>query len=43
MQMAAAVVEAVEPAAVRQLGLDQVFEFVVVLLQLAAGTRSASN
>ncbi len=38
MQVAAAVVQAVEPAPVRQLGLDQVAEFVVVMLQLAAGT-----
>ncbi|CRM81490.1 hypothetical protein [Pseudomonas sp. 58 R 3] len=38
VQMAAAVVQAVEPAAVRQLGLDQVAEFVVVVLQVAVGT-----
>lgn len=38
VQMAAAVVQAVEPAAVRQLGLDQVAEFVVVVLQVATGT-----
>ena len=43
VQVAAAVVQAIEPAPVRQLGLDQAAEFVVVMLQLAAGTRSASN
>ncbi|MNH04359.1 hypothetical protein D3C79_636530 [compost metagenome] len=38
VQMTAAVVQAVEPAAIGQLGLDQVAEFVVVMLQHSAGT-----
>ena len=36
VQVAAAVVEAIEPAAVGQLGLDQVAEFVVVVVQAAS-------
>lgn len=43
MQMAAAVVQAVEPPAVRQLGLDQVAEFVVVVLQVARRTLLAKQ
>jgi hypothetical protein len=35
VQVAAAVVQAVEPAAFGQLGLDQVAEFVVVVVQVA--------
>ncbi|MNF86212.1 hypothetical protein D3C84_686420 [compost metagenome] len=37
VQVAAAVVQAVDPAAIGQLGLDQVAEFVVVVLQAAGG------
>ncbi len=35
MQVAAAVVQTIDPAAVGQLGLDQVAEFVVVIVQAA--------
>ena len=37
VQVAAAVVQAVEPAAVGQLRLDQVAEFIVVVVQAAGG------
>ncbi|MNR65433.1 hypothetical protein D3C85_1884690 [compost metagenome] len=38
MQVTAAVVQAVEPAAIGQLALDQVAELVIVMLQRTIGT-----
>ncbi len=37
LQRPAAVVQAIDPAAVGQLGLDQVAKFVIVVLQAAGG------
>ena len=38
VQMTAAVVEAVEPASIRQLGLYQIAEFIIAMVKTARGT-----